>query len=67
MIRKILKHITVIQEYYTTEGYIKRRLNPLNPISYIVVVMTIIVGLILFGVIGFWKEVDMRNNPFKYH
>ena len=41
------------------------RLNPYNLLSYIILTITFFVGIILFGVIGFWKEVDL-NNPFKW-
>lgn len=48
-------------------GYrIARRLNPYNPLSYITVLITLIVGIVMFGIVGFWKEVDFVN-PFKWN
>jgi hypothetical protein len=47
---------------YMTE---ERRLNPFNPLSYLTLTIAFFVGIILFGVIGFWNEVDL-NNPFKW-
>lgn len=43
-----------------------RRVNPYNPISYIVVSIMLIIGFLLFGGIGMWKEVDWLRNPFKW-
>ena len=43
----------------------ERRLNPYNPLSYLTLTIFFYVGIILFGVIGFWNEVDL-NNPFKW-
>lgn len=40
-----------------------RRLNPLNPLSYATVIAAMLIGFICFGVVGFWREVDMKN-PF---
>ncbi len=42
------------------------RVNPFNPLSYIFIPLALIVGLLMFGVVGFWKEVDL-NNPFKWN
>lgn len=69
-IRKILMFLSVIQfkkellnhKMYMVEEW---RLNPYNPLTYITLTITFFVGIILFGVIGFWKEVDL-NNPFKW-
>lgn len=41
------------------------RLNPYNPLSYLFIVSAFLVGLIMFGVVGFWKEIDIKN-PFKW-
>ena len=42
------------------------RLNPFNPLSYLTVIITLIYGVVCFGIIGFWKEIDSRN-PFKWN
>ena len=67
---KILTFLKVIQlrkimpknKMYMVE---QRRLNPFNPLSYLTLTIAFFVGIILFGVIGFWNEVDL-NNPFKW-
>ena len=71
--RKLLNCLYVIQVRSNAGRKVKygrgfseaHRLNPLNPISYVFLAGAIIVGLILFGVIGFWKEEDLKN-PFKW-
>ncbi|OCB72829.1 hypothetical protein [Flavobacterium crassostreae] len=48
-------------------GYFEaHRINPYNPLSYILIPITLIVGIFCFGFIGFWKEADLRN-PFKWN
>lgn len=42
------------------------RLNPYNPLSYITLIIIIVIGIILFGFTGFWKEMD-NINPFKWN
>ncbi len=69
--RKILKKFGIIQHRTgkeTSNGLTrtKYRINPYNPLSYIAILLIIIVGLVMFGVVGFWQEVDLRN-PFKWH
>lgn len=39
------------------------RFNPWNPLSYPIVLIMGIGGLLAFGLIGFWKR---RLNPFKW-
>jgi hypothetical protein len=75
--RKILKFLKVVQIISNEErhknglkrlgrGYFKAyRLNPYNPLSYVVIIGGIIIGTLLFGFYGFWKEADVRN-PFKW-
>lgn len=71
--RKFLKKIWVLQEVSNKNRnpklgrgfFTARRLNPYNPLSYIVLIGAIIIGFIMFGVVGFWKETDIKN-PFKW-
>jgi hypothetical protein len=42
-----------------------RRLNPFNPLSYIALIIIFIVALLMFGFVGMWEEMDLRN-PFKW-
>lgn len=78
MFRKILKRLYIVQEVSNEErhrmglerlgkGYFEaHRLNPYNPLSYVVLLLTLIVGIVTFGIVGFWKETDGRN-PFKWN
>lgn len=71
--RKILKKILLIQEISNKNRTPKlgrgfstaKRLNPWNPFSYVLIVLIFIVGIILFGLLGFWKEIEVKN-PFKW-
>lgn len=73
MFRKLLKQIGVLQEIDQKNkkeklgrGFSKAiRFNPYNPLSYIALVIILIVGLVMFGFVGIWKEMDLRN-PFKW-
>lgn len=42
-----------------------RRINPYHPISYVVILFVLTSALLLFGFVGMWKEIDLRN-PFKW-
>lgn len=35
-----------------------RRFNPYNPITYIVIVLFALIGIIMYGLVGFW---DIEN------
>jgi hypothetical protein len=49
------------------KGYAEaHRLNPFNPLSYVFFIFLLIVGFILFGIVGFFKEVETLN-PFKWN
>ena len=41
------------------------RLNPFNPLSYIVVALVIPTLILLYGFVGMWEQTDIRN-PFKW-
>lgn len=72
--RKILKRLYIIQvvSNYKKDKKLGRgfheayRLNPFNPLSYITIVVALVVGILMFGFIGVWKETDLRN-PFKWN
>lgn len=76
-IRNILKRIKVVQTVSNEErqeqglnklgrGFSEaHRLNPYNPLSYIVLIIVLIVGTIMFGIVGFWKE-TANYNPFNW-
>jgi len=69
--RKFLKFIYVLQEVPNKDRKLGRgfltaiRLNPYNPLSYLTIVISFVIGILMFGFVGFWKEVDLRN-PFKW-
>lgn len=74
---KILRFLRIIQTVSNEErhkkglkrlgrGYFEaHRLNPYNPFSYITAILILVIGLLMFGVVGFWKEID-NINPFKW-
>lgn len=72
-ILNFLKIIKVLQEVSNKgrnaklgRGYSTAiRLNPWNPLSYFTLLLIFIIGIILFGFIGFWNEID-NTNPFKW-
>ena len=69
IMKKILKALFLIQEKQLKSPigarYTKIRMNPYNPLSYIYILLAFIVGLFMFGFVGIWKEMDLKN-PFKY-
>lgn len=77
MIRKILRYLQILQTVSNEKRHkqgLKRlgrgynetyRLNPYNPLSYITIIIILIVGILMFGFIGFWKEVTTLN-PFRW-
>lgn len=74
MMRKFLKRLYIIQEVSNKDrtpklgkGYrTARRVNPYNPLSYIALILFFIVGVIAFGVVGLWREVELVN-PFRWN
>ena len=70
--RKFLKCIYVLQEIPNKDkklgkGYSTAiRLNPYNPLSYFAIIIAFVIGILAFGFIGFWKEVELIN-PFKWN
>jgi hypothetical protein len=72
--RKLLLFLFILQEVSNKNrepklgrGFIKAyRFNPFNPLSYVALILIIIVGLVMFGVVGFWREADCKN-PFKWN
>ena len=66
--RKILTFLYILQEKKNEKGFIRHRLNPYNPLSYLFLVTQLISGLIYYGIKGFSEEMDMRGkkNPFKW-
>lgn len=59
--RKFLTKIYVLQKRKDK----KKRINPYNPISYLVIVLATIIGILMFGFVGVFDQVDEKN-PFKW-
>lgn len=73
MIRKLLIILYIVQVHKNTKdntkgrGYFEAyRLNPYNPLSYTTIIIVLIVAFLMFGAVGMWKEIDLRN-PFKWN
>lgn len=43
-----------------------KRFNPYNPLSYIVIVLLVLVGIVFYGPIGFWEAVDLKVLSFHW-
>lgn len=66
----ILSKLYIVQEHNNRSGdkrgrgfFKAYRLNPYNPLSYIFLLLSISIGLILYGIIGTFKG---YKNPFKW-
>lgn len=74
IIIKTLKFLLILQEVSNKNRnpelgkgfFTARRLNPYNPLSYIVVIILFAVALVLFGIVGMWSQIDNRN-PLKWY
>jgi len=74
--RTLLKKLNIIQVHVNYKNTVKKgrgfhnayRINPYNPLSYITLVLGFVVGIIAFGVVGFWGQLDSNSrNPFKWN
>ena len=58
----ILIALKIIQEKKIKDTlgftYKQSRLNPYNPLTYVVIICSLIIGLLMFGFVGFWNEVN---------
>lgn len=76
MLKKVLIYLFIVQEVDNRRrvrrglsrlgrgGYKASRLNPYNPLSYILLIGLFIVGVVLFGVCGIREEFP---NPFRWN
>jgi len=64
-IQKFLKAILVTQEAEDERGRTRRRLNPLNPISYVVFIAIILVAIFI-SIRDATKEIYSEINFFKW-
>jgi hypothetical protein len=68
--KKLLITLKIIQEKKIKDPfgftYKKRRLNPYNPLTYVLIIYSFIIGLLMFGFVGFWNEVNWDELKFKW-
>jgi hypothetical protein len=64
-IRKLLKFALVTQERQNEHGYIRRRLNPYNPLSYIAYVCLLLFAFCI-AIKGVIKDLVKDGNFFKW-
>ena len=64
-LRKLLLFLNITQEIITKSGFTRRRLNPYNPLSYIIYIIIVL----LFGLKLFITSIvsALSFNPFKYY
>lgn len=67
--KRILKDLQILQEKKVpkgTPGYytVYERLNPYNPLSYIILTVFIVVSIVLYGLVGAYH--DLSRNPFNW-
>jgi hypothetical protein len=64
-IRKLLLFLNITQEIITKSGFTRKRLNPYNPLSYIIYIIVVL----LFGLKLFITSIvsALSFNPFKYY
>jgi len=67
--RTLLEVLCIIQERKfkspLNNVYKKHRVNPFNPLSYIAIPIILLIGIIMFGFVGVWNEIE-TGNPFKW-
>lgn len=68
--KKIFIKLLIVQEkrILRDDGFTYRkcyRINPYNPLSYVLIPVSVIVGLLMYGFVGITNEFDFQN-PFKY-
>jgi hypothetical protein len=60
--KRLLIALKIIQEKKIKDPfgftYKQSRLNPYNPLTYVVIICSLIIGLLMFGFVGFWNEVN---------
>ena len=59
----IIQHKKVAQPLGFTTLY---RLNPLNPLTYLSLVIVLIIGLLMYGFVGLWSKININEWKFKW-
>ncbi len=70
---KLFKFLLIMQEVSNVnrnprlgKGFdTAHRFNKYNPLSYVVLILIILVGTILYGIVGFWTRSKITN-PFNW-
>lgn len=69
-IMKLFIFLWIIQEKKRKDVFnrtrTEKRLNPFNPLSYITIIILLLTALLMFGIIGMWKEIDYNDLKFKW-
>ncbi len=61
-----LSFLKIVQVRTSEHGFSREyRMNPYNPLTYVAIPVLVFVGLLMFGFVGFTREVDLVN-PFKW-
>jgi hypothetical protein len=67
----LLKKLRILQEKTFLDPLLvthtKVRFNPYNPLTYIVLILVPLIGLIMFGIVGVQKEIDFKNDFIKFY
>lgn len=68
--RKLLKSVGVIQTKEINDTFKRKktlkRLNPFNPLTYIFILIALIVGIVMFGIIGIKDQINLDDLKFKW-
>ena len=69
--KQLLIALKIIQEKEIKDPFgrtrKKYRLNPYNPFTYVLIICSFVIGLLMFGFVGFWNEVNWRDElKFKW-
>jgi hypothetical protein len=63
--KKVLDLLYVRQEQtLKSNGYTSSRINPYNPLSYVIIIVLIILGILAYGFVGVFEVLGF-SNPFK--
>lgn len=68
--RKFLKYVGIINTKEIKDSFnhnrTLKRLNPYNPLTYIFILISLIIGLIMFGLVGIKDEINLDDLKFKW-
>jgi len=71
--RRLLVFLGIVQHKRVLDGNgtiprlrTLKRFNPFHPLTYMVILLSLIVGLLMFGFVGLWKEVNWDELKFKW-